>query len=83
MCPETFKHRYKQTRVFREGIFTRNAVQSVLAKVSSEKFLKHYELKVPEASFTYADVHCLYNSIHIAGTLADSVNSLNLDFIID
>ena len=76
MCPETFKQRYKQTRVFREGIFTRNAVQNVLSKVSSEKFLKHYELKVPEVSFTYADVHCLHNSIHIAGTLADTCSKI-------
>ena len=67
MCPEKFKHRYKQTRVFREGIFTRNAVQSVLSQVSSEKFFQYYELKVPEASFTYGDVQCAHNSIHVAG----------------
>ena len=72
MCLETFKHRYYPTKVSRDRIFIPNAVQNVLSKVSSEKFLKHYELKVPEVSLTYADVHCLRNSIHIAGTSADT-----------
>ena len=48
----------------------------VLSKVISEKFLKHYENKVPKVSFTYSDVHCLHNSIHIAGTLADTCRKI-------
>jgi len=67
MYPEKFKHRYNQTRVFREGIFTRNAVQGVLSSSTAERFNPHYELKVPNVPFHYGDVQCIQNSIFIAG----------------
>jgi hypothetical protein len=67
MCPEKFKHRYNQTRVYREGIFTRNAAHSVLSGISSLNFKKHYTLKVPNVGTHYGVVQCSHTSIHIAG----------------
>ncbi|XP_046459555.1 tRNA pseudouridine synthase Pus10-like isoform X2 [Daphnia pulex] len=67
MCPEKFKHRYKQTRVYREGIFTRNAAHSVLSGISSLNFKKHYTFKVPNVGTHYGVVQCSHTSIHIAG----------------
>lgn len=67
ICPEKFKHRYNRTRVYREGIFTRNAAQSVLSGLSAEDFQKCYTLKLPNVSAHYGPVQCSHNSIHIAG----------------
>ncbi|KZS19858.1 putative tRNA pseudouridine synthase Pus10 [Daphnia magna] len=67
ICPEKFKHRYNRTRVYREGIFTRNAAQSVLSGLSAEDFQKYYTLKLPNVSAHYGPVQCSHNSIHIAG----------------
>lgn len=69
MNPGMFKHRYKQTRVYKEGIFTRSAAQSVLAKTDSTKFFEHYKLTTPKSSFHYGDIHFCHTSIHVAGTL--------------
>ena len=60
--------RYKQTRVFREGIFSRSAIQTVLSTVSAEKFTKYFQLEMPEHKFSYGEVHCSHTSIHIAGS---------------
>jgi len=67
ISPETFMKRYKQTRVFREGIFSRSAIQTVLSTVSAEKFTKYFQLEMPEHKFSYGEVHCSHTSIHIAG----------------
>lgn len=71
MNPGKFKQRYRQTRVFREGIFTRSAAQSVLTGMSASDFKKFYTLKAPKCSFHYGKVECLHNSIHIAGKLGN------------
>lgn len=69
MCPGKFKHRYNQTRVFRDGIFTRNAVQSVLSGISSKDFQKYYSLKTPKFNSHYGEVQCSHASIFIAGNI--------------
>ena len=67
MSPETFQHRYRQTRVYRGEIFTRNAVVSVLSKVTAEQFQKHFSLKIPSSTFNYGTVDCSHASLHVAG----------------
>lgn len=69
MCPGKFKHRYRQTRVFREGIFTRSAAQSVLSVISSKDFQKSYSLKTPKFTSHYGEVQCTHASIFIAGNI--------------
>ncbi len=69
MCPGKFKHRYRQTRVFREGIFTRSAAQSVLSGISSKDFQKFYSLKTPKFTSHYGEVQCTHASIFIAGKI--------------
>lgn len=67
MNPEMFKKRYKQTRVYQHGIFSRSAVQNLLSDVTAENFNKHFKLEVPNHQFAYGDVDCSHTSIHIAG----------------
>lgn len=70
MCPEKFKHRYKQTKIYQEGIFTRNAAHCVLAGMSSTNFQKFYSLKVPNVNAYYGAVQCFHTSRHIAGNVS-------------
>ena len=69
MTPEKFKHRYRQTKVFKQ-IFTRNGVQSILSDISDEIFNKHYDLTIPGVPFHYGDVACQHSSLYIAGIIS-------------
>lgn len=68
MSPGMFKHRYKQTRVYKDGIFTRNAVQAVLADISASKFFEHYQLTTPKLGFHFGEPQFSHASLFIAGT---------------
>ena len=61
MTPEKFRHRYRQTKVFKQ-IFTRNGVQSILSDINDETFKKHYDLAIPGVPFHYGDVVCQHSS---------------------
>ena len=69
MTPEKFRHRYRQTKVFKQ-IFTRNGVQSILSDINDETFKKHYDLAIPGVPFHYGDVVCQHSSLYIAGMVS-------------